>query len=170
MRLRLLSPLKEGIKVRVFLCYVEVFTKREEGRGSKLHICYVPFERHYAWMDETSVYCITTIIFSAPLETSFCSLSLFFTLEERVIPALCWSGAQIEGMKWTKLTINWGNLWRAGPLHSFLLLASGQQCMSITYFCVLFQQITIALWGHTAIAACIHLKWPLHLRGYTAWL
>lgn len=84
-RLRLLSSTKKGIKVRAFQWYVELLTRREEWRGSKLHICYTPFERHYAWMDETLVYCLMTIIISVPLETSFCSASILFKLKERII-------------------------------------------------------------------------------------
>lgn len=46
-------------------------------------------------------------------------------------------------MKWAKLTISAGNLWRAGPLLSFLLLASGQQHLWITYFFVWFNRSTL---------------------------
>lgn len=53
------------------------YCERGKEQGSKICICYIPFERHYAWMDKISVYCITTIKFSALLETNFCSLSIF---------------------------------------------------------------------------------------------
>lgn len=140
----------------------------ERGRGYKLCIWYVSFESHYACMDETSVYCITTIICSAPLEISFCTLSVLFTLEERVILTCLGLKQCSESMKWTKLTISRGNFWRAGPLLSFLLFASGEQNMWITFFCVPVQQIAITLWEHGRVVACIHLN--SHLRGYTAWL
>lgn len=64
-----------------------IYCERGKEQGSKICICYIPFDRRYAWMDKISGYCITTIKLSALLETNFCSLSVFFTLEEKVILA-----------------------------------------------------------------------------------
>lgn len=119
--------------------------------------------------DETLVYCLMTIIISVPLKTSFCSVSILFKLKELYSPALFWSGAQKQGMKWTKLTTSGGNLWRAGSLLSFLLLASGQQHMWITYFFVWFNRSAVQSEGTQEILLVfnwnIHYIWEVALPG-----
>lgn len=72
-------------------------------------------------------------------------------------------------MKWTKLTISGVNLWRAGPLLSFLLLACGQQHMWITYFFVWFNRSEVHSEGTQEILLVfnwnIHYIWEVALPG-----